>query len=93
MALNHVDKSGIVPKVAAEFDKLSDERLGLKGSEKLQSKLVEQVLIPLAVELMKEDPYGLTAILTKAQYKLQGGERRVEGRGLSQPRSNISPKL
>lgn len=93
MALNHVNKSGIILKTAQEFDKLTDERLGLKGSERLQEKIVTDVLLPLARELMKESRFAYQAAL-QSECKLVGGsgQQEFEHRAAPQSRSNVQPK-
>lgn len=94
MGLNHVDKKELIKRVADEFDKLTDQRLGEKGSEKLQVQIVEKVLLPLARELMKETPFAYEATLRK-EYQFVGGSDFISGELGQVPRvsrSNVQPK-
>lgn len=89
MALNHVHKSDLIPKVAAEFDKLTDYRLGEKGSDKLQAQIVEKVLFPLARELYKENPIAYQFALSKEREAISQslrGERPIKGEPGEVPR-------
>lgn len=99
MAVKHIDKSGIVVRTAKELDALADEKLGLKGSERVQEQIVTQVLLPIARELMKESHERYIAILESEQHGFLGesirGERFISGEvgEIPKPRQNFGPKL
>lgn len=82
MAVDHVDRSGIILKTASEIDKLADERLGATGSEAFQSKVVNQLLLPLCRELMKENPFAYQKALTDERSLVSanlGGGQLISG--------------
>lgn len=96
MALNHIDRSNIVVKTARELDLLADEKLGEKGSESVQERLVIQILLPIARELMKENSGRYNQILEAEQHGFLGesfggsdisGDREDPG-----TRQNFQPK-
>lgn len=93
MAVDHIDKSGIVLKTVTEIDLAADKRLGEKGSERLQERIVTQLLLPICCELMKENNERFNTILEQTQHRLEWGsvERRSDYRGESKPRQNFQP--
>lgn len=92
MTFRHIDKSDIVLKTADELDKLADDKLGAKGSEKVQERIVTQILLPMARQLMKENHDRYIQILEAEQHGFLGDGGVQEGGAESGQRQNFSPK-
>ena len=61
-ALDYVNKGGKIEDIADQMDKLCDAHLK-KHSEKVQRKIVENVLFPLGRRLMRENPVEYSKVL------------------------------
>lgn len=91
MAVGHVERSEIVINTAKQLDRLADDKLG-KRSEAFQEELITKVILPICIELMKENPERLNAILEATQHKLFGGIGSEEDRGQPKSGQNFRPK-
>ena len=91
MALGHVERSQMIQDTVKQLDRLSDEKLGSR-SEPFQQQIVQQVLLPMCVELMKENPEKLNAILEAEQHKLFGGIGSENDRAEPKSGQNFQPK-
>lgn len=92
MAVNHLDSSGIVLRTAVELDRMADDKLGLTGSEKLQHKIVAQVLLPMCKELLKEDPDGFRLLCEQQHESFRSNEQqRPDSNGIHGARQNFGP--
>ena len=80
MALNHVDKAGLVKRLAQDIDKLSDERLGVH-SEPFQEKMLKELLLPLCRELMWENRQRYVELLVSESRGNFGSSERSLERG------------
>lgn len=63
-ALNHVDKAGLIKLLAEDIDKLADRNLSGR-SERFQEDMVKTLLLPLAKELLKENPDAYKEMLLR----------------------------
>ncbi len=91
LALEHADKAGLVDRLADDFDKLVDYHVG-KKSEGIQQQLVEDILLPLAKRLMKENPDAYKRILIEEAEPFRGvssqgrEDRQPSGTNFAKPR-------
>lgn len=90
MALKHVDKAGLVKKLADDLDKVADTNLAGR-SERFQEDMVRTLLLPLARELMKENPDAYKEALLRECEPFRF-ERVDDGGDLHEPRQNFTPK-
>lgn len=81
VALGHVDKAGLVKRLADDLDSIADKNLAGR-SERFQQELVTTILLPLARELMKEDLDAYKRLLIEEAEpfrKYNGGEPLISG--------------